>query len=253
MAGVKVWVELLIGLAAGLTATAMNLSMLCFVLDFPLPYLVPSTVDYTSGQDKAFHVIISSPLLNNLLLLGGFGLQHSGMVRGPVNSVMRLFLSKTNSRVFYVALTSLYLRLVFLLWIPMPYSLWNVQQRELKMLIYAVGLLSWSFVAISLLTLDPWGLLGIKDHFYKITGREKGPIEFVSTGVYGLMRHPTYSFLMLAFFITPKMTAGHLLFSIVLSIYIIVAVALFEEPDLARNIGPKYVEYMKTTDRKSVV
>ena len=58
------------------------------------------------------------------------------MVRGPVNSVMRLFLSKTNSRVFYVALTSLYLRLVFLLWIPMPYSLWNVQQRELKMLIY---------------------------------------------------------------------------------------------------------------------
>ena len=44
-------------------------------------------------------------------------------------------------------------------------------------------------------------------------------------------------------------TAGHLLFSIVLSIYIIVAVALFEEPDLARNIGPKYVEYMKTTPR----
>ena len=95
MAGVKVWVELLIGLAAGLTATAMNLSvsnlhslykyalchhktsqMLCFVLDFPLPYLVPSTVDHTSSQDEAFHLVASSPLLNNLLLLGGFGLQH---------------------------------------------------------------------------------------------------------------------------------------------------------------------------------
>ena len=70
-------------------------------------------------------------------LLANFTHGHdSGMVRGPINSVRRFFLSKTNARVFYVALSSAYLRLVFSLWTPMPYSLWDVQQRELKILIY---------------------------------------------------------------------------------------------------------------------
>ena len=40
-----------------------------------------------------------------------------------------------------------------------------------------------------------------------------------------------------------------MLFSFVFTVYILVAVAHFEEPDLVRAIGQDYVEYAKKTPR----
>ena len=43
------------------------------------------------------------------------------------------------------------------------------------------------------------------------------------------------------------MTAGHLLFSVVATGYILIAVFYFEEPDHVQIIGPEYVKYMEST------
>lgn len=40
-----------------------------------------------------------------------------------------------------------------------------------------------------------------------------------------------------------------MLFCVGMTAYTLIAVAHFEEPDLVRDIGQKYVEYMKTTPR----
>ena len=40
---------------------------------------------------------------------------------------------------------------------------------------------------------------------------------------------------------------GHLLLSVMYTAYILIAVPLYEEPDLIKQIGPEYIEYMKTT------
>ena len=49
----------------------------------------------------------------------------------------------------------------------------------------------------------------------------------------------------IAFWATPLMTVGHLIFSISTTIYIVVAVKFLEEKDLRSYIGEEYEEYQK--------
>ena len=49
----------------------------------------------------------------------------------------------------------------------------------------------------------------------------------------------------IAFWATPLMTVGHLIFAIATTIYIIVAVKFLEEKDLRNYIGKEYEDYQK--------
>jgi len=49
----------------------------------------------------------------------------------------------------------------------------------------------------------------------------------------------------IAFWATPTMTVGHLLFTTVTTIYILIAVKYLEEKDLRKFIGEKYETYQK--------
>jgi protein-S-isoprenylcysteine O-methyltransferase Ste14 len=53
---------------------------------------------------------------------------------------------------------------------------------------------------------------------------------------------------LVAFWSTPRMTVGHLLFAATTTIYILIALQL-EERDLKRSFGEAYNEYRKRTPR----
>jgi protein-S-isoprenylcysteine O-methyltransferase Ste14 len=51
---------------------------------------------------------------------------------------------------------------------------------------------------------------------------------------------------MIAFWATPHMTLGHLLFAVVTTAYMALAAAKFEDPDLVEFHGDDYVQYRRS-------
>jgi protein-S-isoprenylcysteine O-methyltransferase Ste14 len=77
-----------------------------------------------------------------------------------------------------------------------------------------------------------------------LNGRPYTPLEFKTPGLYRYVRHPLYVGWLLTFWVTPTMTAAHLVFALATTAYILIAIR-FEEKDLAGAHGPAYEAYRR--------
>jgi protein-S-isoprenylcysteine O-methyltransferase Ste14 len=208
-----------------------------YALGFVGNYVVPKTIDVGSPAK------VSEAAVVDLLLLSLFAIQHSVMARPAFKRWWAKFIPATCQRSTYVLLSSLILLLLFWQWRPIPTPVWQVSGIAAWLLI-GVHWLGWLIAFASTHMIDHFDLFGLRQAFSALRGTELPGQSFKAPLLYKIVRHPIMLGFLLAFWATPAMTAGHLLFALANTAYILVALQ-FEERDLIAEFGTTYQEYRR--------
>jgi protein-S-isoprenylcysteine O-methyltransferase Ste14 len=227
---------LLYALVAFVVALALFLYAIPFLgnLRFLKRTIVNPTIDFGPPSPVLWAILVDGCLI----LL--FGLQHSLMARDGFKRLLARNVPDGLERATYVHASNLVLWPVLLLWQPIPTVLLDLSAvRPLMIGIYWGG---WLIVLVSSLNIDLLELWGLRQAWSWSRGEVYEPPPFKESWLYRQVRHPIYLGLLIAFWATPQLTAGHALFAGCMSAYIFVG-AWFEERDLARKHGQSYRDY----------
>ena len=199
------------------------------------------------GVPKSIDSGVAGPLLESLLintmLLGLFAVQHSVMAREGFKRVWTRLVPPSVERSTYVLFSSLVLLVLYWQWRPIPEPvIWTVQIPLAALLLNGVFWFGWALLFVSTCLISHFQLFGLSQVFARMLGRELPAAKFSAPLLYRHVRHPIYLSFLLAFWATPTMTAGHLLFSLATTGYILIAIQL-EERDLIRMFGDQYRRY----------
>lgn len=144
----------------------------------------------------------------------------------------------------YVLFASLALLLLYWQWQPMLEPIWTVQAPIAAALLTGISYFGWGLLVASTFMISHFELFGLKQVFLRLLGRQLPAPQFHTPMLYRRVRHPIYLSFLLAFWSTPVMTAGHLLFALATTGYILIAIQL-EERDLIAMFGDQYRRYRR--------
>ena len=185
-------------------------------------------------------------LLINLLLLGLFAVQHSVMARPQFKRWWTQLVPRPIERSTYVLLASLALIVLFAQWHAIPSMIWQVNNSVVAGLLYGLYGLGWFIVLFSSFLINHFDLFGVRQVYLHLRGQRYTELGFRTPFLYKFIRHPLLLGFFIAFWSTPDMTVGHLLFAVLTGAYILIGVQL-EERDLLHFFGDAYREYRKRT------
>lgn len=220
----------------GVASYALCLLVFVYAVGFVGNYYVPRSLD------SAARVPFAQALLIDVLLLAGFAVQHSVMARPAFKRILTRFVPEAAERSTYVLASNLAMIALFAWWQPVGGTIWNVTGPVARDLISSVFFLGFGLVLISTLLINHFDLFGVRQVWLYLVGKPYTPLEFRTPLFYRYVRHPLYIGWLMFFWATPVMTGAHLLFAIMTTAYILMAIR-WEERDLIAIHGKQYEEY----------
>jgi protein-S-isoprenylcysteine O-methyltransferase Ste14 len=198
---------------------------------------VPKSVD--SGPTDPW----PAALAIDIALLSLFAVQHSVMARQGFKRLLTRVIPQALERSTYVLASSVAMILPFWQWRPLGGAIWNVENEAARVLLYAGFAFGWTLVLLSTFLINHFDLFGLRQTWRAFRGQPQNSLKFATPVLYRIVRHPLYVGWLFAFWSTPTMTITHLLFAVMTTGYILVAIQL-EERDLMR-VHPEYAEYRR--------
>ncbi len=226
------------GFIYGIVAYLLFFVSFLYAIGFVSGFVVPKTIDNGTATPLVTAIII------DVVLMSIFAIQHSVMARQEFKRMWTKIVPWPFERSTYVLLATLALILMMWQWRPIPDVIWHVEQPTVAKALIALEGVGWLLVLTSTFLINHFELFGLHQVANNLSGKPMPKPQFKTPLFYKAVRHPIYLGFIIAFWSTPLMTAGHLLFAAVTTAYLFVGIAL-EEHDLITLFGDQYRDYRR--------
>jgi protein-S-isoprenylcysteine O-methyltransferase Ste14 len=224
----------------GIVSYAIALAVFVYGVGFIGGLITPTMLDGVPS------VTLGQALAIDVGMLLGFAVQHSGMARPAFKTWWKRIVPEAAERSTYVLVSSLAMAALFLYWQPIGGVLWRAPAGLARSSIIGLYLFGWVLLLYTTFLIDHFDLFGLKQVWRRLGERPYRAPVFRTPSLYKLVRHPLYIGWLTIFWAAPTMTVAHLVFAVVTTAYILIAIR-WEEHDLESAFGEVYVEYKSRT------
>ena len=142
--------------------------------------------------------------------------------------------------------SSLALVALFVYWEPIDVLVWSMPAGAGRTAVIGLYAFGWLLLLYTTFLIDHFDLFGLAQVWRRLTLQSYRPPQFRTPTLYRLVRHPLYIGWLIIFWAAPAMSVAHLVFAVMTTAYILIAIQL-EERDLVEAFGSDYATYQRRT------